>query len=90
MGPAMPLTVYHRFIVRGVVALCTDGLSIPPDSLTAVAAACHETTTDDDHNISAWGVYGVLFDQSIDNVADCPTKAIAEAIADALNIQYRK
>ena len=88
MGTTMPLTVYHRFIVLGVVALCEQGLPIPPDSLTEVAAVSHETADDDDPNISAWGVYGVLFDQSIDNLADCPTKAIAEAIADALNIQY--
>ena len=84
----MDLSIYRRFVVRGVVALCANGLPIPPDSLTEVAAVCHETTTEDDPNISAWGVYGVLFDQSIDNLADCPTKEIAEVIADALNIQY--
>jgi len=88
MGATMPLTVYHRFVVRGVVAQCANGLPIPPDSLTEVAAVCHETATDDDPNISAWGVYGVLFDNSIDSLADCPTREIAEAIADALNIQY--
>ncbi len=88
MGTTMPLSVYHRFVVRGVVAVCANGLPIPPDSLTEVAAVCHETATDDDPNISAWGVYGVLFDNSIDNLADCPTQEIAEAIADALNIQY--
>ena len=80
---------YHRFVVRGVVALCEQGQPIPPDSQTEIAAVCHETTdNDNDPNISAFGVYGVLFDQSIDNLADCPTKEIAEAIADALNIQY--
>ena len=88
MGTTMPLSVYHRFVVRGVVAVCANGLPIPADSLTEVAAVCHETATDDDPNISAWGVYGVLFDNSIDNLADCPTQEIAEAIADTLNIQY--
>ena len=79
---------YQQFVVRGVVAMCEQGLPIPPDSLAEIAAVCHETTHDADPNNSAWGVYGVLFDQSIDNLADCPTKEIAEAIADALNIQY--
>ena len=88
MGTTMPLSVYHRFVVRGVVAQCANGLPIPPDPLTEVAAVCHETATDDDPNISAWGVYGALFDNSIDNLADCPTQEIAEAIADTLNIQY--
>ena len=86
----MDLSIYRRFVVRGVVALCANGLPIPPDSLTEVAAVCHETTTDDDPNISAWGVYGVLFDQSVDHIADCPTKALADAVAEALNKQYGK
>lgn len=38
MGTTMPLSVYHRFVVRGVVAVCANGLPIPPDSLTEVAA----------------------------------------------------
>ena len=85
----MPMRPYHRFVVRGVVALCEQGQPIPPDSLTEIAVVCHETTdNDNDPNISAFGVYGVLFDNSIDSLADCPTKEIAEAIADALTIQY--
>lgn len=88
MGAAIPLSVYQRFIVLGVIALCENGLPIPPDSLTEVAAVTHETPPDDDPNVSAYGVYGVLFDNTIDNLADCPTKPIAEAIAGALNVQY--
>ena len=34
----MPLTIYQSFIVLGVVALCENGLPIPPDSLTEIAA----------------------------------------------------
>ncbi len=65
----MPMRPYHRFVVRGVVALCEQGQPIPPDSLTEIAAVCHETTdNDDDPNISAFGVYGVLFDQSVDSM----------------------
>ncbi len=84
----MPLTIYQNFIVLGVVALCENGLLIPPDSLTEIAAVTHETTTDDDPNVSAWGIYGVLPDNSIDNLADCPSKQIADAIASTLNHQY--
>ncbi len=84
----MPLTIYQNFIVLGVVALCENGLPIPPDSLTEIAAVTHETTTDDDPNVSAWGIYGVLSDNSIDNLADCPSKQIADAIASTLNHQY--
>ena len=59
--------------------------------LTEIAAVCHETTdNDNDPNISAFGVYGVLFDQSVDHIADCPTKALADAVAEALNKQYGK
>ena len=61
---------------------------IPPDSLTEIAAVTHETTTDDDPNVSAWGIYGVLPDNSIDNLADCPSKQVADAIASTLNHQY--
>ncbi len=87
----MPMRPYHRFVVRGVVALCEQGQPIPPDSLTEIAAVCHETTdNDNDPNISAFGVYGVLFDQSVDSIADCPTKAFADAVAEALNKQYGK
>ena len=87
----MDLSIYRRFVVRGVVALCEQGQPIPPDSLTEIAAVCHETTdNDNDPNISAFGVYGVLFDQSVDNIADCPTKALADAVAEALNKQYGK
>ena len=64
----MPLTIYQHFIVLGVVALCENGLPIPPDSLTEIAAVTHETTTDDDPNVSAWGIYGVLPDNSIDRL----------------------
>jgi len=86
----MQLQHYQQFVVRGVVAMCEQGLPIPPNSLTEIAAVCHETVNDDDPNVSAWGVYGVLFDNSIDNLADCPTKAIAEAIAGALTTLYRR
>lgn len=88
MGAAMPLTIYQHFIVLGVVSLCENGLPIPPDSLTEIAAVTHETTTDDDPNVSAWGIYGVLPDNSIDNLADCPSKQVANAIASTLNHQY--
>ena len=88
MGAAMPLTIYQHFIVLGVVALCENGLPIPPDSLTEIAAVTHETTTADDPNVSAWGIYGVLPDNSIDNLADCPSKQVADAIASTLNHQY--
>lgn len=88
MGVAVPLTIYQSFIVLGVVALCENGLPIPPDSLTEIAAVTHETTTDDDPNVSAWGIYGVLSDNSIDNLADCPSKQVADAIAGTLNRQY--
>ena len=87
----MSMRPYHRFVVRGVVALCKQGQPNPPDSLTEIAVVCHETTdNDNDPNISAFGVYGVLFDQSVDHIADCPTKALADAVAEALNKQYGK
>ncbi|TXT25409.1 MAG: hypothetical protein FD131_4610 [Rhodocyclaceae bacterium] len=83
----MTLSIYERFEVHGVVARCANGLPIHPDSLADVAVVSHETTTDDDPNISVWGVYGALSDGSIDNIADCPTKAVADAICLALITQ---
>ena len=80
----LTLSIYQSFVVRGVVALCANGLPIPPDDLTDVAVVSHETTNDDDQNISAWGVYGVLFDGSMDNLSDSPTKEIADAICSSL------
>ena len=81
---ASTLSIYQCFVVRGVVALCANGLPIPPDDLTDVAAVSHETANDDDSNISAWGVYGILFDGSMDNLSDSPTRVIADAICSSL------
>lgn len=86
----MPLTPYHRFKVHAVVAQCSQGLPIPPDALTEIAAVSFRTTEANDPLVSAWGVYGVLFDQSEDHLADCPTQALAIAIADTLNLHHGK
>lgn len=70
--------------------MCAQGQPIPPDALTEIPAVCHETADEGDPNISSFGVYGVLFDQSEDHIADCPTKELADAVATALNSHYGK
>ncbi|MBS4020085.1 MAG: hypothetical protein KGZ68_17820 [Dechloromonas sp.] len=86
----MPLTNYHRFFVQGLVAQCEHGLPIPPESLQEVAVVSHVFADDSDPNVSTWAVFGVLADKSVDNLADCPTRAIAQAIADSLSATHSK
>jgi len=83
-----PLSVYQRFLVEPVVALDANGETISLDDLTEIPAVTHETASESDPNVSAWGVYGLLFDSSVDHVADCASKAIAEGVADALNFRF--
>lgn len=83
----MPLTRYQSFSVCAVVALDEHGDPIPPSALTEVPVVTREITGDDDPNASAFGIYGILPDQSFEHVADCPSQVVAEAIANLMNIQ---
>lgn len=85
-----PLSVYQRFAVHAVMALDASGNVIPAEDLTIIPAVTHETTSADDPDAYAWGIYGVLLDSSIDHLADCPTKPIADAVALAINTYYGK
>lgn len=83
-----PLSIYHHFAVCAVVALDEAGEAIPVEQITSVPAAAHMTTHPGDANVSSWGIYGELFDNSVDHLADCPTQQIADAVAAALNTHY--
>ena len=88
-GVATPFSQYEHFVVRGVVALCDNGLPIAPEDLTEVAVVSREITIDNNPCIIAWGIYGVSADSSVTFVADCPTKDIASAIGALLNEHIR-
>lgn len=83
-----PRTLYPaciRFAVLPVLALDEYGEPISPADLQRVAVASREPTDGDDPNVSAWGVYGESAESVVEHVADCPTQAVAEAVAYALN-----
>ena len=80
----MPLNDLQQIRVRAVVALDEYGNPILPELLTSVPVVSYEPTHEQDPNACAWGLYGVLPDQTETHLADCPTKALADALAAAV------
>ena len=83
----MQISIYQSIMVCAVVALCEHGQPIAPCDLTQIPVVSREITGNDDPNVSAWGIYGVLADQSIEHMADCPSQELADAIAEAINFR---
>ena len=86
---ATPLrTLYpdcRRFAVLPLVAMDDFGAPVPPDEIHRVPVASYDPAEGDDPMVSLWGVYSESAEGQVMHVADCPTQAVAEAVAAALN-----